>query len=610
MYSYDRIHEWQTRLALVKPNADETARLEISIIAVDLVELSVGVVINHDTIVTYDALSYTWGDAPPSVECDCDGTTILLRDNLAAALKFLRRPQEKRYVWVDFLCINQQDNIEKSFQIPRMRSIYSRASLVVIWLGESRALEDLLRHCKKCRLNTDLLGCRRHKGPCLAHTLEYSWFQRTWVRQEVYAATKLDICCPYFSTSWERFTERLETVKSLWGHFTERLGTVKSMNTAFNQQGLQNQESLNEAFDAVRHPPAQQPVIRLLDLLKQGRGFQASVPHDHIFSVLGMVLKPKDATQLIPVDYNKSYKEVCGDVTRFIIRETRDISILQLCLLQRNRTYAFDWPTMEWSTSQVAPESVPAVFTTDLHRRVLPKELLTFERVLERSPGQSGNQSIDWFDVENPVEGIHTLTLSESRDMSSASSKPVAGRPLVLYGKVWGVLALLPGKRKARSSEVNPQTGRDPCTQVPVYEAKDQMDQSAHSQVEPKGDGEENHKFMIVKRGLIRSGSGEYESKVEWECRGCAREGDIFVSLEPGPRNVLLRRWPGLDELFEIVGWGSGMDIDEDIWFEKFKAVKDCSARSLASVCEGPGLLWWAEDAQDATGPRQRFNIL
>lgn len=261
MCSYDRIHEWQTRLALVKPNADEAASLELGIIVVDLVELSEGVVVNHGTIVTYDALSYTWGGSPPSVECDCDGTMILLRDNLAAALKFLRRPQDKRYVWVDFLCINQQDNIEKSFQIPRMRSIYSRASLVIIWLGESQALEDLLQLCnEKCGTNKDLLGCQSHKGQCLAHTLEYSWFERTWVRQEVYAATKLDICSPYFSTSWERFTEKL--------------GTIKSTNAPLSHTGLQNQESLNETYNEIRHFPAQHPALRLLDLLKQGRGFQ------------------------------------------------------------------------------------------------------------------------------------------------------------------------------------------------------------------------------------------------------------------------------------------------------------------------------------------------
>lgn len=568
MCSYDRIHEWQTRLALVKPNADEAARLELSIIVVDLVELSVGVVINHNTIVTYDALSYTWGDAPPSVECDCDGTTILLRDNLAAALKFLRRPQDKRYVWVDFLCINQQDNIEKSFQIPRMGSIYSRASLVVIWLGESHVLEELLRLCnKKCRPNTDLLGCQRHNEQFLAHTLGYSWFQRTWVRQEVYAATKLDICSPYFSTSWERFTETLENTKATHG--------------AFSQQGLQNQKSLNETYDATRHLPVKQPVVRLLELLKQGRGFQASVQHDHIFSVIGMVPKPKDVTQLIPVAYNKSYEEICGDVTRFIIRETRDISILQLCLLQRNRTYAFDWPTMKWS-SQFVQELVPEVIITG---RGGPSETAP-----EHPPPQSKNQSIDWFDIENPVEEIHTLTPSNNRETPSTSRKPVPARPLVLYGEAWGVLSLLP---ETKQVAVHVGRGLYTYTQAPVYEAKleDRMGQGPHSETESKDDIEEQFVFLIVKQNFM-AGS---KRRVEWECSGCAREGDIFVSLEPGPRNVLLRRRPGLDELFEIVGWVSGADT----------GVKEGRAYDLVLGWEGPGMQFW-----DATGPRKRFNIL
>lgn len=138
-----------------------------------------------------------------------------------------------------------------------------------------------------------------------------------------------------------------------------------------------------------------------------------------------MVPKPKDITQLIPVAYNKSYEDVCGDVTRLIIRETRDISILRLCVLQKNRTFACDWPTTEWSSSI-------------RHRFRLPWE--RYEFVLEHPPRRSEIQPIEWFDIENPMEEIHSLTLSGNRDMPSTLSKPVAGRPLVLYGKEWGVL--------------------------------------------------------------------------------------------------------------------------------------------------------------------------
>lgn len=61
-----------------------------------------------------------------------------------------------------------------------------------------------------------------------------------------------------------------------------------------------------------------------------------------------MVPTRKDEKSPVPVISGKSYEELSGDVTRSIIRETRNISILQLWILQRNRTYAFNWPTVNW----------------------------------------------------------------------------------------------------------------------------------------------------------------------------------------------------------------------------------------------------------------------
>jgi len=60
--------------------------------------------------------------------------------NLKAALQRLRKRQAIRTVWIDAICINQEDKTEKAKQIPQMGKIYSNASKVVIWLGN--ILED------------------------------------------------------------------------------------------------------------------------------------------------------------------------------------------------------------------------------------------------------------------------------------------------------------------------------------------------------------------------------------------------------------------------------------------------------------------------------------
>ena len=56
--------------------------------------------------------------------------------DLWQALLQLRLPDKVRYLWIDALCINQVDKKEKALQVGYMRTIYERASRVIVWLGE------------------------------------------------------------------------------------------------------------------------------------------------------------------------------------------------------------------------------------------------------------------------------------------------------------------------------------------------------------------------------------------------------------------------------------------------------------------------------------------
>lgn len=59
-------------------------------------------------------------------------------ENLYNALLHLRLGDRPRWLWVDAICINQEDMAEKSFQIPMTTSIYRNAQKVVTWLGEHK----------------------------------------------------------------------------------------------------------------------------------------------------------------------------------------------------------------------------------------------------------------------------------------------------------------------------------------------------------------------------------------------------------------------------------------------------------------------------------------
>ncbi len=50
--------------------------------------------------------------------------------NLEAAMKHIRDPYVEKYLWVDALCINQADNIEKSSQFLKMAKIFGEAANV------------------------------------------------------------------------------------------------------------------------------------------------------------------------------------------------------------------------------------------------------------------------------------------------------------------------------------------------------------------------------------------------------------------------------------------------------------------------------------------------
>ncbi|KAI1427970.1 heterokaryon incompatibility protein-domain-containing protein [Xylaria sp. FL1777] len=102
------------------------------------------------------ALSYCWGELSEQTELNialCDSgnefTTVRrfpVSQNVVAAIRRLRTPNQPLRIWIDAVCINQQDMDERSEQVAIMGSIYRSAAQVHIWLGEEgQALKSTLR---------------------------------------------------------------------------------------------------------------------------------------------------------------------------------------------------------------------------------------------------------------------------------------------------------------------------------------------------------------------------------------------------------------------------------------------------------------------------------
>ena len=84
---------------------------------------------------SYDALSYAWGESGLTELLLVDNQEFKISKNLHTILLHLRYPDRIRTLWIDAICINQQDGIEKGQQVALMGQIYQQAHTVLCWLG-------------------------------------------------------------------------------------------------------------------------------------------------------------------------------------------------------------------------------------------------------------------------------------------------------------------------------------------------------------------------------------------------------------------------------------------------------------------------------------------
>jgi len=86
----------------------------------------------------FRAISYVWGGSTIKDEAWFDDETHLdITASAGAILRSIIKSATDRYFWIDALCINQQDDDEKSLQVQLMYDIYSSAEKTIAWTGET-----------------------------------------------------------------------------------------------------------------------------------------------------------------------------------------------------------------------------------------------------------------------------------------------------------------------------------------------------------------------------------------------------------------------------------------------------------------------------------------
>ncbi|PIA96249.1 hypothetical protein CB0940_10198 [Cercospora beticola] len=164
----------------------------------------------------YEALSYTWGNtfvndekSTAWIEADEDrmrldrafsdqpskhgeislcNSTLTTAANLDAALKRLRHSGNDRSLWIDALCINQDNPDERSAQVAQMAQVFAHARQTIVWLGEDSIYCDgqfVFATCRKYEKNVN------------------SMWRRTWIKIVERICLKIVRASPINSFTWQ-----------------------------------------------------------------------------------------------------------------------------------------------------------------------------------------------------------------------------------------------------------------------------------------------------------------------------------------------------------------------------------------------------------------------
>jgi len=114
-------------------------------------------------VLPYKALSYCWGEAALQDWIWLNEKRFDITRNVFGALQYLRMQKTPLRIWIDALCIHQDDIAEKNAQVQHMGQIYERASETIVWLGPSNpdfpdALDALVASSKKSPTSQLLLA--------------------------------------------------------------------------------------------------------------------------------------------------------------------------------------------------------------------------------------------------------------------------------------------------------------------------------------------------------------------------------------------------------------------------------------------------------------------
>ncbi|KAK4033559.1 heterokaryon incompatibility protein-domain-containing protein [Parachaetomium inaequale] len=312
----------------------------------------------------YRALSYTWNEpiqpsAPLTTvrgvyqyvralywkHCRLSHQTILINgrpfpvtNNLATALRYVRHSKKPVRLWVDSICINQNDNAEKSRQVRMMPDIYSNASATYIWLGpradgSDEAMEFIRSahgiETDDANLDIDKLVPTR----ALTALFNRTWWQRVWVIQEAALSERSVVLCGRKAVSFSNFQSLVIKERAM-----RRSARVAARKGALDSPNMRVWSFIPPALPfyavlymmgvfrskALGNLSTEEAAAGLAELVQVTARFQSTLPRDKVYGLLGLV--PGAGREIEPsYGPDKTDSDVLRELTVFLTRWTNSI---------------------------------------------------------------------------------------------------------------------------------------------------------------------------------------------------------------------------------------------------------------------------------------------
>ncbi|KAL8296260.1 hypothetical protein RB600_001644 [Gaeumannomyces tritici] len=304
MYTYTSLPEGSVRFLRLLPSSNQESPIECQLVTASM--------LGSGRTHPYEALSYVWGSKKAKDPIYMGSNELRVTANLYEALLQLRDCFLERILWVDAICINQDDKAEKTRQVQSMAKIYAKASRVIVWLGDAadnsdQALEAIRKAAQEQYTDSAIYEPNHQATLALSHQdltnssnneanqavlnlLQRPWFQRIWVLQEVAAARHVLIKCGSMEVEGYAFCSG----------FRPRF-----------ENGPAGRFSLN-----IR------PLSELVDMYHDRK---ATDRRDKVYALLGMSLDNPNAAEL-SANYETSWRVVFRKLIRFCLPDQVSIS--------------------------------------------------------------------------------------------------------------------------------------------------------------------------------------------------------------------------------------------------------------------------------------------